>query len=219
MVEYTAKNRKGIIKPIDKCIPRRQILKRKQWRQSSQTYRTNCKLKIQQRTLLEVNSPPDSETESLQDAETLMKSASKRRANKLRKKRSRDNKKKDKTISKLKKTVEKLKKGNYRLKNKIESSKEDLAPNKRVYIIIKNKEAHDIRKTLLFAQVMKVKITETRKSLKSKKDKQIFRKITTGSLVNKYVIEHYFLRCIVKSKHKIVPFSTRSHKLTKAIKW
>lgn len=94
-MEYTAKKRKGIIKPIiDKCIPRQQILKRKQWRQSSQTYRTNCKLKIQQRTLLEVNSPPDSETEPLQDAETLMKSASKRRANKLRKKISRDNKKK-----------------------------------------------------------------------------------------------------------------------------
>lgn len=216
-VQYAAKKKKGIIKPIDKCSPRQQRLKRKQWRQSSLTYRTNCKLKLQQRTLLEHNSPPDSEAESLQDAETLKTSASRRRANKLRKQRSRENRKKDKTISKLKRKVEKLKKRNQRLKKKIKSSKEDLTPNKRVDLIMKNKEAHTIRKTLLFAEVMKDQIVETKKIVKSKKEKQFLRIITTGSLVKKYRIKHYFPRYFESRHTKRVPISTRNRKLTKAI--
>lgn len=38
--QYAAKKRKGVIKPINKCTPRQQRLKRKQWRRCSQTYRT-----------------------------------------------------------------------------------------------------------------------------------------------------------------------------------
>lgn len=183
--QYAAKKRKGVIKPINKCTPRQQRLKRKQWRRCSQTYRTNSKFKIQQRTLLGLNSPPDTETESLPDAELLKQSASKRRDNKLRKQRSKESAKKDETISKLKRKLEKYKK-RYQHTKKIEKSKEDLTPNKRVDLIMKNQAEQQIRKQLLFAEVIKDQITQTHKSMKSKRDKQILRKITTGPLVKRY---------------------------------
>lgn len=54
--------------------------------------------------------------------------------------------------------------------------------------------------------------------MKSKRDKQILRKITTGPSVKRYRIKHYLPRCVVKSRHsKRVSFCTRKVKLTKAM--
>lgn len=220
--QYALKKKKGTVKPIDKCTPRQQRIKRKNWRKISKRYRENKKIKELQGDYVQNNTPPESENESFDD-EALQDIAKQRRSNKIRKRRSRESAKKDKLISKLKSKVEKYKKRYQRLKQKNEKTKDKLTPNKRVELIMKNKlGSNEIRKKLLFAEVIKEQINENSKRVKSFREKNILKRVMTGSILEKYRLTNQLPRSMrTKNKKLTKPrfgtISIKSEKMKKTM--
>lgn len=133
--------------------------------------------------------PPPSEAENSEQGAPA--SGRRRSGNKRyvrnRKRRSRKNKQKDDMIKKLVQKTQKYKQKYYRLKKLINKKDNPPTPNTRVQTLLEDdKQKATIVKKLLFGEVISDQLKENYKNLKNFKEKQIFKKAITGTIIKKY---------------------------------
>lgn len=152
-------------------------------------------------------------------AETLNTSQGVNKSESSQKKRGRklvrrDRAKAYRDINKLKAENEKLRKKCNKYKKRWQrarsgvSSQQDLTPKTTVKKLLRGRNiGKDIRRKLLFSEVISKELSENYKKLKtSEKEKQIFTKAISGKIIKKYrlakEVKMFLSRSIVKSNSK-----------------
>lgn len=211
--QYSKKKENKIIRPISQLNEREKRAKRKQWRQTSKTYRQKRKQTQIENEFLERNTPPASPVpvENINEPHqvTPQSISGKRLAARNRKVRSRRSKEREEMILKLRKDVARYKGKYYRLKKKSKQKIRQFdhpSPKTRVGDMIGGNHTPEIAKKLLFAEAVSDQLKTNYEHLRGDKEKRFFRQILSGPIIKKYRIK--------QDLQKIV----RGTKLTKSLR-
>lgn len=177
-------------KPIDEMPTRQQRIIRKQWKQCSKTYREKIKLHEKLVNNLEVNTPPSSPdnasttppASNRNRPSTSRVESGKRRQRKNRKMLKKENKKLQDENATLRRKVETLRKRIQRSKSPTE-----VTPRKKVKHMLKGKNClNEIKKQLVFGEVLKNQISVNFKEEKSSNRKRCLATFLSGRIIKKY---------------------------------
>ncbi|CAG9823958.1 unnamed protein product [Phaedon cochleariae] len=205
--QYSKKKEKKIIRPISQLNEREKRAKRKEWRQTSKTYRQKRKQIQIQNEFLEQNTPPASplSVENINEVHqvTPQSISGKRLAARNRKVRSRRSKEREKMILKLRKDVARYKGKYYRLKKKTKQKNrrfDQPSPKTRVGDMIGGNQTPEIAKKLLFAEAVSDQLKTNYEQLRGDKDKRFFRQILSGPIIKKYRMKQDLQKIVKGSK-------------------
>lgn len=188
---YKRKKEEGKIKLIGEMSRRDQRRIRGEWKKRSEKYRSRKKCIAEARVFVDSNTPPSTpESEIVQPGPSRQQDSGKRRARKNREIKNKIIKELEEKLEKANLKVNKYKK---RLSRLSQSQKQE-TPRKKVAKIIKGlqtKVTPEVRKKLLFAEVISKQITENYKSQKCSKDKRKVTESVSGIIVKKYKFVEY----------------------------
>nr|CAH7751033.1 unnamed protein product [Callosobruchus chinensis] len=154
--------------------PREKRQVRKKWKENSKKYRLRKKQTDMEMSLLKSNTPPASSDEENQPPNlnvSFQRQIGRKIANRNKIKRYREKKATARKMQDLKRMVELYKKKYYRLlgASQIEPSK-----------------VEEVKKNLMFGEVVQQQLVNTYQGLDSDQKKQVFKKILDGSIIKKY---------------------------------
>uniref|UniRef100_A0A6P7HAX1 Uncharacterized protein LOC114348457 isoform X1 n=1 Tax=Diabrotica virgifera virgifera TaxID=50390 RepID=A0A6P7HAX1_DIAVI len=190
--------------------PRQQRLKRKQWRTNLAAFRQRQKALKETGQHLENNTPPNSSDEE-NVPENIRADIGRRRAIQNRVKRHREKVKTREKIKKLEAALEKYKKRYQRLKAEkqkkeleMKQPRTPLTPLTNTDLIIdetpytprKTLKVDEIKKKILFGQVMEEQLRHSYKECEQNRTKQVIKKLMSGNIIRKYGLKKYCSRKI-----------------------
>lgn len=190
---YKKQKEEGKIKLIGEMKSRDQRRVRKEWKKRSEKYRIKKKTEANINEFVERNTPPSSpepHVEMPQPRRSRQQDSGKKLARKNREKKNKQIKELQEKLEKANSRVNKYKK---RLSRLQQSHKKD-TPRKKVAKIIRGLKAKvtpELRKKLLFAEVISNQISENFKSQKSTKGKRQMTESVNGEIIKKYQFVEY----------------------------
>ncbi|CAG9814469.1 unnamed protein product [Phaedon cochleariae] len=198
--KYMKQKQDKIKKTVDDMTPRELRQIRKKWKENSKNYRLKKKRAEMERSLLELNTPPVSSDEENRPANvdvSIQRQVGRKIANRNKVKRYRDRKNAERKMQDLKRKSESYKKKYYRLLEKTKQEKNhktidtDLTPLTKVNMLldasqIESSKVEEVKKSLIFGEVVQQQLVNTYQELKSDQKKQIFKKILDGKVIKKY---------------------------------
>lgn len=212
--KYLRQKRMKIKKNVSDMTSREQRVIRRRWRINSKSYRLRNKQIQIENIILQENTPPPSDEENNERVSVLSKSrreAGRKLANRNKAKRYKEKRNLTSKLAALQKQLSKYKKRYNRLKEQIKEqpmkrqkkndpqnpSNPEMTPGTRVGDLLKNtgvdqSKVDVVKKSLLFGEVVKDQLSETYKTLKSNRAKQIFKKIINGKVIEKYKMKTKF---------------------------
>lgn len=178
--------------------PRQQRQTRKRWKENSLNYRLKQKRIATETSMLRENTPPQSsDEENVGNYRECRKDIGKRIAARNKVKRHREKKSMAKKMKEMKRKLDSYKKKYYRIRKKLQSRKKldstnpNLTPATKVEAMLN--ESHidpskvaEVKKSLFFGEVVKKQLSESYKTLKTDRTKQVFKKILNGKVIKKY---------------------------------
>lgn len=200
-IRYEARKSRGDFKLIKDLTPRETRLRQKKWRENSKRYRFKQKLEQQLRLNLEMSTPPHSDIENedpnpinMANTPKIESSRQKIMGRKIMYGKRANCYRLLKTVRKenknLRKQLDKYKKRYYRQKNKTQKNVE-LTPNTKVETMLQGITVPpQVKKRLLFGEVLNQELTSNFQILKDHRSKQIFTKVISGRLLRKYRLLH-----------------------------
>lgn len=218
-LQYLRKKEKGQRKNVEDMTPREQRITRKKWKNYSSNYRQRKQL-LKQTTnnFIRQNSPPltDDEIQLIINEEIRPVINEDQRAKEAKKRSERQRKSRNKEIKKMKAIVSKLKTKLNTQRQKYKRVKKQLkkvitsvekTPKTRIEDmsedITKKKE---LVKKALFGEVIKTQLEENYTKLKTHEERNKFKQVISGNLVDKYKLW--------RIKNKAVTYKKTGHNLT-----
>lgn len=200
---YKKKKENGEIKGIHDLDRKKRRVQRRNWRKNSKNYRASLKLQKQTDRFLNEHTPPETRANTpnlTEQVSNTPKQSVSVRINMLR----RQNRKLKEKIKFENSRAERYKKRLQRLAR----PQDDLpSPNSKTNLILKRSDPAEIKKELLFGQVLKTQI-KSRVSSSSNKEKDIISKVLGGHVVKKYKMVHRMSSII--SPHRLRTANARS---------
>ncbi|CAH1106712.1 unnamed protein product [Psylliodes chrysocephalus] len=198
--KYLKQKQNNLKKSVKDMTPREQRRIRKKWKENSKNYRLKKKQTEIETSLLELNTPPISSDEENQPANvdvSFQRQIGRKIANRNKIKRYRERKEAAIKMQDLKRKAELYKKKYYRLlqKNKQQRSHEttdsNLTPLTKVNMLlnasqIEPSKVEEVKKSLIFGEVVQQQLVNTYQELKSDQKKQVFKKMLDGKVIEKY---------------------------------
>nr|CAH7730600.1 unnamed protein product [Callosobruchus chinensis] len=199
--KYLKQKQNKVKKSVEDMTPREKRQVRKKWKENSKKYRLRKKQTDMEMSLLKSNTPPASSDEENQPPNlnvSFQRQIGRKIANRNKIKRYREKKATAREMQDLKRKVELYKKKYYRLlgnnKNKINqqiSDSNNLTPITKVNLLlgasqIEPSKVEEVKKNLMFGEVVQQQLVNTYQGLDSDQKKQVFKKILDGSIIKKY---------------------------------
>ena len=185
--KYWRKKEKGQVKSVKDMTPRQQRTIRKIWREKTRKRR----IRLRMQNSLNVVTPPTTDDEEQQrprqqgeDKRTL---AARTKALRQRKKRNKLIKHQKQEIKMLREKVKTYKKAIKRCDKNMR--KIMLTPNSKLESLIsdaKSNKVEEVKKTLLFGEVMTKQLKENLTKISNDQENTIFRKVISGNIAKKY---------------------------------
>ncbi|XP_049871225.1 uncharacterized protein LOC126373477 [Pectinophora gossypiella] len=201
-LKYQKKKEKGLRKLVKDMTPREHRAALKKWKEHCTVYRAKrLRLKSVTNTFLrentplsdpEVDTPPSRSTTpvpvQISPAPSLAVSIASRQQRKKEasKRRKKYNRERNEKIANLEKQIEKYKKRLARFKSKIKKNVEDTPKTKIFKMLDEPDQRKEVVKKALFGDVISEQLKENYSTLKRTKERQIFKKVVEGSIVQKY---------------------------------
>lgn len=186
---YKKKKEQGLLKNITNCTEREKRKKRSEWRQATARYREKKRAKAEIENVMNSNTPPlsDSEGELLNVPSLLSRSRTMSGRKKVRRDRAKVYRKlraAEGRIEKLRRDVDKYRKRLYRLTTPKTTKMSPLTKTKEMTkgCSLPN----EVKKRLLFGQVLEEQLVENLNHLSNEKDKQVIKKAVSGDILRKY---------------------------------
>lgn len=181
--------------------PRQQRQTRKRWKENSLNYRLKQKRIATVIGTLRENTPPrSSDEENVGNYRECRRDIGKRIAARNKVRRHREKKNMEKKLKEIKRKLDLYKKKYYRIRKKLKPRKNldstnlSLTPATKVEVMLN--ESHidpskvaEVKKSLIFGEVVKAQLAESYKSLKTDRTKQVVKKILDGRLIQKYKLK------------------------------
>lgn len=196
---YLKRKSEKKIKMIGDMTPREQRAKRKKWNENNKRSRVRKQNEKRLQEHLINQTPPESDEERIDAtnereehnilplAGSSRKSSGRRRVRKDRAKAYRMLTKERNKSEIYRKKAAKYRKKYERLLEKISKKEHEITPRKKVKEIIKGvKVTTEIKKRLLFGEVLQHQLTHNFKKLRNEKSKQVFTKAVAGKILKKY---------------------------------
>ncbi|CAH0553686.1 unnamed protein product [Brassicogethes aeneus] len=188
---YHKRKTEGKIKGIEELTPRQQRIKRKTWKECSYQYRQKNKKKKQAIIqFIHETTPPATPEPYHGQPQQEPKSGPSRASMRGRKKVRRDRAKAYRELKKVKNELSKTQRRLNKYKTKYFRLKQDVkkdSPNTKVNKLIKGVSVPlEVKKKLLFNEVLISQISENYKEVKDKSNRQKFREVLLGKDVRKY---------------------------------
>lgn len=197
-LKYQKKKEKGLRKLVKDMTPREHRSALKTWKEHCTVYRAKRqRLKSVTNTFVRENTPL-SDTSPTRPANPVrvqispapspaVSSASlQQRKKEATKRRKKFNRERNEKIARLEKKLEKYKKRLARFKSKNKKNVEDTPKTKMLKMLEEPDQRKEVVKKALFGDVISKQLKENYSTLKRTKEKQIFKKVVTGSIVQKY---------------------------------
>ena len=201
-LKYQKKKEKGLRKLVKNMTPREHRAALKKWKEHCTVYRAKkLRLKSATNTFLRENTPvsdPEVDTPPSRPSSPVpvqispapspaVSSASlQQRKKEATKRRKKFNRERNKKIARLEKKIEKYKKRLARLVSKNKKNVEDTSKTKILKMLDEPDKREEVVKKALFGDVISKQLKENYSTLKRTKERQIFKKVVTGSIVQKY---------------------------------
>ncbi|KAG6443763.1 uncharacterized protein LOC115456138 [Manduca sexta] len=199
---YQRKKAEKKVKTISDMTEREKRKQRKSWREYSQKYRQ--KKKMMENIL--ADSPPASENEMKSDIRELRKKSGRKRIKKDRAQAYRIIKKQKQQIQKMQKSIDKLRKKVERNRRREERASQHCAdtPTRKVDEITRECfVTPEVRKHLLFGQVLTAQLKDTAENLpKNSKQREAFQKCVSGNRIKKHRLSYIAKQFLYKNKNK-----------------
>lgn len=169
--------------------PREKRNQRKRWKINSRCYRSRKSEHVHENIILQENTPPPTDDENGEmNAEQARRELERRKESRDRVRRYRFKKKFEEKVSELEKQLQKYKKRFNRLKKEDEKRKrnkiikENITPGTRVEILLDgtrtdSSKVEEVKKKLLFGEVVRDQLSQSYKKIKNYRDKQVFKKL------------------------------------------
>ena len=210
---YHTNKAEGKIKNICDLNPRLQRSLRKRWKINQRRHRESVKRAQKLREYVEENSPPPT-PEPVSEPEINMHYPQQNQ-NVLRrvqnsegsKKKNKKNKVyKDLARTKNQLVVEKRKaerfKKKYQRLLKLKTSIKSTSPNTKVTDIIQRRDVKEVKRRLLFGEVLQQQITKNVKNMKTQREKQIAAAVVGGENFKKYRLTKYVKNIVSSHNYK-----------------
>ncbi|KAJ8720618.1 hypothetical protein PYW08_006083 [Mythimna loreyi] len=201
-LKYQKKKEKGSRKLVKDMTPREHRAALKKWKEHCTVYRTKrLRLKSVTNTFIRDNTPisdleasppptrpttPIPEQFSSAPSPAASSASQQQRKKEATTRRKKFNRKRNEKIARLEKKLEKYKKRLARFKSKMQKNVEDTPKTKILKILEEPDQRKEVVKKALFGDVISNQLKENYSTLKHTKERQIFKKVVTGSLVRKY---------------------------------
>lgn len=201
-LKYQNKKEKGLRKLVKDMTPREHRAALKKWKEHCTVYRTKRqRLKSVTNTFIRENTPvsdpeagtpptrpatPDPQQFSSAPSPGISSASLQQRKKETTRRRKKFNKEKNEKIARLEKKLEKYKKRLARFKKKMKKIVEDTPKTKILKMLDEPDQRKEVVKKALFGDVINKQLKENYSTLKRTKEKQIFKKVVTGSIVQKY---------------------------------
>lgn len=193
--KYLKQKQNKVKKSINEMTPREQRKQRKKWRDNIRNFRLKRK-QMDEETVTTPDHEVQIENPVHQQKPGRKKNYKILNRNKIN--RFRKTEKTKKQIEQLKRTAYRYKKRYQRLLKSVEKNKEntlmdvELTPVTKINTLINETQTHDskkvqqVKKSLIFNEVVKKQLAESYTELKTEKTKRLFKKILNGRVVKKY---------------------------------
>ncbi|KAJ8719460.1 hypothetical protein PYW08_011635 [Mythimna loreyi] len=201
-LKYQKKKEKGSRKLVKDMTPREHRAALKKWKEHCTVYRTKrLRLKSVTNTFIRDNTPisdleasppptrpttPIPEQFSSAPSPAASSASQQQRKKEATTRRKKFNRKRNEKIARLEKKLEKYKKRLARFKSKMQKNVEDTPKTKILKMLEEPDQRKEVVKKALFGDVISNQLKENYSTLKHTKERQIFKKVVTGSLVRKY---------------------------------
>lgn len=201
-LKYQNKKEKGLRKLVKDMTPREHRAALKKWKEHCTVYRTKRqRLKSVTNTFIRENTPvsdpeadtlptrpatPDPQQFSSAPSPAVSSASLQQRKKETTRRRKKFNRKKNEKIARLETKLEKYKKRLARFKKKMKKIVEDTPKTKILKMLDEPDQRKEVVKKALFGDVINKQLKENYSTLKRTKERQIFKKVVTGSIVQKY---------------------------------
>ncbi|VEN36771.1 unnamed protein product, partial [Callosobruchus maculatus] len=201
-LKYQKKKEKGLRKLVKDMTPREHRSALKNWKEYCTVYRAKrLRLKnitnifVRENTPLsdtEADTPPSrpaspAPVQIFPAPSPAVSSASlQQRKKEAKKRRQKFNRERNEKIARLEKNLEKYKKRLARLERKKKRNVEDTPKTKMLTMLNEPDQRKEVVKKALFGDVITKQLKENYSTLKRTKEKQIFKKVVTGRVLQKY---------------------------------
>lgn len=201
-LKYEKKKEKGLRKLVKNMTPREHRAALKKWKEHCTVYRAKrLRLKSATNTFLRENTPlsdPDVDTPpsrpctpvpvqiSPAPSPAVTSASLQQRKKEAAKRRKKFNRERNEKIARLEKKIETYKKRLTRFVNKNKKNIEDTPKTKMLKMLDEPDQRKEVVKKALFSDVISKQLKENYSTLKRTKERQIFKKVVAGSIVQKY---------------------------------
>lgn len=201
-LKYQKKKDKGLRKLVKDMTPREHRAALKKWKEHCTVYRAKrLRLKSITNTFVRENTPlsdPEETTPPSRPATPVpvqihpvpspaISSASLEQRKRVAKKRQKKfNRERNEKIARLEKKLEKYKKRLARFERKVKKNVKDTPKTKMLKMLDMPDQKKEVVKKALFGDVISEQLKENYSTLKRTKERQIFKKVVTGNVVQKY---------------------------------